>query len=493
MARRLSIPMIEALSHVARYGQLPADVVAPNTVAAIQRHAYTCTALGITAIYGATRLTDAGWSALPVDVRDALRTELHETALAIVETEAELILATPVSVGSGEWEALPSATEPTWFSLVDPAGVIVRTCTPDTALTLARQRNAEARAAAKRQSSQAARVDAAYAAMMDANAATPYVSAEYERCDRVLRAELILFTNGDQPWADTLRAALTDSGEEIMYYIDNSEWPRESLMYRFGYGDLPTDDTDEDALMAHAADLYPALCDVCGLPGTAERPLASLPPCDARSPYPTVERHADHPMPADARTWYGARDSVGFNRGSSEYDRAMAHKSFGPWVGFHAARLGILDAIEAERASWRASKYDEDMSSQLRCAALAAAFAADPNATQATVDGLRFSIWTNDPAPTDARTCADPGDQEHDHASCEDAVIDAADVRRSAQALAARGTAHIHARVRNESPRSDSSPDVSDALYVDESARVTGWMDELRAVGSSVNTDSARD
>jgi hypothetical protein len=70
-------------------------------------------------------------------------------------------------------------------------------------------------------------VDQCYADMMTANAATPYSHEEYDRCESVLRAALVMLTNGDQPYANALREALSDSGEEINYYL--TKWTRNVL------------------------------------------------------------------------------------------------------------------------------------------------------------------------------------------------------------------------------------------------------------------------
>ena len=70
-------------------------------------------------------------------------------------------------------------------------------------------------------------VDQCYRNMMDANGADPYSHDEYDRCDQVLRAALALLTNGDMPYARSLHDALSDSGEEINYYL--TEWSRDVL------------------------------------------------------------------------------------------------------------------------------------------------------------------------------------------------------------------------------------------------------------------------
>ncbi len=75
-------------------------------------------------------------------------------------------------------------------------------------------------------------VDKHFQEMMAANAAEPYVHAEYERCDRMASAALVLLTKGDQEWANALRLAFTDSNEPIEYYIRN--WSRDALVYDLG-------------------------------------------------------------------------------------------------------------------------------------------------------------------------------------------------------------------------------------------------------------------
>jgi|SRR5687768_2010483 len=73
-------------------------------------------------------------------------------------------------------------------------------------------------------------VDQAYQGTVDANLATPYNHSEYERCERVLKAALVVFANGDMDYANALRNLLLDSGEEIMYYV-NTYSREENLEY----------------------------------------------------------------------------------------------------------------------------------------------------------------------------------------------------------------------------------------------------------------------
>lgn len=62
-------------------------------------------------------------------------------------------------------------------------------------------------------------VDDCYRRMMDANSTEPYVHAEYERWDEMLKASLVLLTNGDMLHARALRWAFTDSGADIAWYL----------------------------------------------------------------------------------------------------------------------------------------------------------------------------------------------------------------------------------------------------------------------------------
>lgn len=75
-------------------------------------------------------------------------------------------------------------------------------------------------------------VDQCYRDMMTANAAAPYSHEEYDRCDEMLKAALVLLTNGDMPYARALRDALSDSGEEIHYYL--TKWDRNAMCYEVG-------------------------------------------------------------------------------------------------------------------------------------------------------------------------------------------------------------------------------------------------------------------
>lgn len=63
-------------------------------------------------------------------------------------------------------------------------------------------------------------VDQAHDDLMKANMAEPYNHGEYERCERVLNAALVVFANGDADYANALRNCLLDSGEEVMSYVN---------------------------------------------------------------------------------------------------------------------------------------------------------------------------------------------------------------------------------------------------------------------------------
>jgi hypothetical protein len=94
------------------------------------------------------------------------------------------------------------------------------------------------------------------------------------------------------------------------------------------------------------------------------------------------------PTAPDSRVFYVYRDTADVN--ATDEDRAMAHRSCGTFVGYPAARAGLLAAIAAEFAEWVDSPYDEDWTSRLRLATMAVRFSAEPYATSVTVDGLRY-------------------------------------------------------------------------------------------------------
>lgn len=79
-------------------------------------------------------------------------------------------------------------------------------------------------------------VDKAHGNMLEVNSEIPYVHAEYERHSRLLKAALVIYTNGDMHYAEALYMALIDSGESVEYYAKNG-WDRDNLVARFGYGD----------------------------------------------------------------------------------------------------------------------------------------------------------------------------------------------------------------------------------------------------------------
>lgn len=74
--------------------------------------------------------------------------------------------------------------------------------------------------------------------MLKANATTPYVHEEYERFRRMGFAALVLFTEGDEPFAHALEEAFHDSNEKIEYYLER--WSRDALCDQFG-----TDSSEE--------------------------------------------------------------------------------------------------------------------------------------------------------------------------------------------------------------------------------------------------------
>ena len=74
-------------------------------------------------------------------------------------------------------------------------------------------------------------VDNAFVAMMKANAAEPYVHAEYERCSRILNAYIMIYAEGDADYAYAIREAFLDSHESLAYYV--LAFGKESLMSMF--------------------------------------------------------------------------------------------------------------------------------------------------------------------------------------------------------------------------------------------------------------------
>lgn len=96
-------------------------------------------------------------------------------------------------------------------------------------------------------------IDAAYGAMMVANATEPYDHAEYERWDRVLKGLLIAFTEGDQEWADAFRWFFTDSGETMSWYL--SQGSRDQDVYDAGTYDKTNEEELEKSLGVHWSQL----------------------------------------------------------------------------------------------------------------------------------------------------------------------------------------------------------------------------------------------
>lgn len=83
-------------------------------------------------------------------------------------------------------------------------------------------------------------VDHCYRSMMDANMTEPYVHAEYDRWDEMLKAALVLLTNGDMPYARALRWAFTNSGEDIAWHLALDHGDRNSMCYEAG--EMPQED-----------------------------------------------------------------------------------------------------------------------------------------------------------------------------------------------------------------------------------------------------------
>lgn len=71
-------------------------------------------------------------------------------------------------------------------------------------------------------------VDAAYAAMMAANRATPYDRTEYDRAERVFEATVMVAVGGDGPYAAALVHHFHDSGEDFAWYT--TQWTRDQFV-----------------------------------------------------------------------------------------------------------------------------------------------------------------------------------------------------------------------------------------------------------------------
>jgi hypothetical protein len=79
--------------------------------------------------------------------------------------------------------------------------------------------------------------DKAHSDMLKANAAQPYVHEEYARHERLLKAALMLWTDGDAPYAAALFDAYVDSNEELEWYVRRGGWSRDDLVQHFGHDD----------------------------------------------------------------------------------------------------------------------------------------------------------------------------------------------------------------------------------------------------------------
>jgi len=74
-----------------------------------------------------------------------------------------------------------------------------------------------------------------HAAMLRANSADPYVHAEYRRHESLLKAALMLWTDGDEPYAAALFDAYLDSDEELDWYVRGGGYSRDELVHNFGH------------------------------------------------------------------------------------------------------------------------------------------------------------------------------------------------------------------------------------------------------------------
>lgn len=118
---------------------------------------------------------------------------------------------------------------------------------------------------------------------------------------------------------------------------------------------------------------------------------------DALYEQPRRERERAMLAAPDESIWHGERFSA---HATTDFDAAMAHERYGPWVGHARARAGILSMIagEVERLESDNGRYDHT-DSITRLNRIAAGFG-DPSALRVVVDGLGFRIWTNDTDPT---------------------------------------------------------------------------------------------
>jgi hypothetical protein len=71
-------------------------------------------------------------------------------------------------------------------------------------------------------------IDGAYQEMMAINSQHPYTHSEYERARRVFESAIMVFTNGDKPYAEALEMAFGDSGESMWHYTTG--WTRQELV-----------------------------------------------------------------------------------------------------------------------------------------------------------------------------------------------------------------------------------------------------------------------
>jgi hypothetical protein len=73
--------------------------------------------------------------------------------------------------------------------------------------------------------------NAALQELMAINAQKPYTNTEYERASHVLDATLMLYTQGDEEYAQALRLASLDTSKSPRYYA--IMWTREDLIEHF--------------------------------------------------------------------------------------------------------------------------------------------------------------------------------------------------------------------------------------------------------------------
>ena len=83
----------------------------------------------------------------------------------------------------------------------------------------------------KRNKKMEASIDTAFQNQLAANAAEPYVHAEYARCERITKAWITIYTKGDERFSFALYWAFMDSMESMDYYL--SRWSKEELIEMF--------------------------------------------------------------------------------------------------------------------------------------------------------------------------------------------------------------------------------------------------------------------